>query len=287
MIPFFDVYRGELLWSALARLGKRLGFHSLKLFQSLTLGSPNALAVVDLPSNTMALQSVLPQTSYTAEELIHEHTLFPLYSCFLGKRRSDQLLGMMVGREGPKIHYSVGISASTISPPCWMRACPICSASQPKEFGTLFWLREHQITGISVCPHHKVRLADTDVVRRHRRTRHDFVPAPQLPLKLIVDASPIETVVANLALEILESKVKFEPDRLNRFLLQAIDAKGYLTQRGSIRWALANDVSSYYPPAYLKSIQSSLCQESPGWLAALLRRPYCIQSPVRYSPSSA
>ena len=281
-IPSFDIHHGELLYSALGRLSNRMHFRAVKSFQELALGSPNALATIDLPASLRALEGALPQPSYSADTLLRRHTLFPLYAFFLRPNRARRLEEMMLGSDGAAIHTSVGITASTIRPPDWMRECPLCAGEWIDNCGVAVWLREHQITGINVCVHHGVKLIATGIPRRERRSRHQFTSAPGNDRAASEKCGAPERAVAELAIQVLESGLQPEPRVLNACFRDRLGQRGYITAGNRIRWEFADDLRDFFAPSYLLEINSQLSRSKPGWLAALLRRPETMQPPVRY-----
>jgi hypothetical protein len=205
-----------------------------------------------------------------------------MYACFLGEKRAAILRDDLLGDKGGRVHISTGITASTVEQPNFFRICPACSCEQQDQRNTTWWVLNHQLAGVNVCTPHGAKLIDTEVLIRHRRTRHEFVPAPAYQEQAILEAEPEQVIVAEIADEILRLRPVFDPVELNQLFRRRLSEEGYLTKGGSIRWKLADDLAEFYGDDYLSSIQSTTSRQNPAWLAALLRRPGHVHAPVHY-----
>lgn len=72
---------------------------------------------------------------------------------------------MINGSEGKKgvIHYVLGVVASTVKNPEFLRFCPRCINEDHERVGEAYWHRHHQVPGIFACIFHKCRLVDSAV----------------------------------------------------------------------------------------------------------------------------
>src|SRR5262249_1104959 len=135
-------------------------------------GTRSFKAIVDLPSHLGRLISALqPETSYTVDGLIDDHTLLPFYGSFLPSERLRCLRYDMCGDNGSGVHMRAGIVGCPIPLPAWFRFCPLCIDEDRKHFGECYWHRVHQIPGVEVCPVHEVFLQNSSVHARNTQPK--------------------------------------------------------------------------------------------------------------------
>lgn len=169
-VPYFE----ELLFSTVARAGIRHGLMSPKQLLDEVFQSRAIIATLDLPNHISAILRWLPR-EFTAERLIYDHTLFPIYAFFVPESRRQQCINWMLGKSQGAVHLALGIAASRVKTPSYIRYCPLCLAEQRNRYGEFFWLREWQVAGIDSCPEHGA-LIDTRLTRPLIE-RHRFVAA--------------------------------------------------------------------------------------------------------------
>lgn len=180
MISFFPMpYSDELLYSIIARYHVRSGNTSPKITLRELFNSATVSAVLDLPCCIDELVANMPSFIHlSAEELIMKHTLFPYYAAFLPKGRVKEVLTSMKSNFGGDIHTRIGIMASTIQPPKYIRFCPECNKEDKTQFGEYYWHRQHQAPGMLVCSKHFVPLLDS-LINVHGINKHAFIPADE------------------------------------------------------------------------------------------------------------
>jgi hypothetical protein len=163
-------YSEELLFSTVARAGIRHGLMSPKQLLDEVFGSRAVIATLDLPNHISAISRWLPK-EFTAEKLVYNHTLFPIYALFVPESRRQQCVNLMLGKSQGAVHLALGVAASRVKTPSFIRYCPSCLAEQRNQHGEYFWSREWQVAGIDSCPEHGA-LIDTRITRplieRHR-----------------------------------------------------------------------------------------------------------------------
>lgn len=176
MLNFPVPYPEELIYSTIARYGVRMGFLSPKQLLDALFGNRSVIATFDLPNSLFAIQKAL---SYSCgpEQLIYQHTLFPLYAPFIPEARRQQCIQWMSGERSNPVHLATGMAASCIDTPAFIRYCPGCQKHQYDLYGEYFWQREWQVAGIECCPEHGA-LANT-AISRPLKERHRFIePSP-------------------------------------------------------------------------------------------------------------
>ncbi|EHP6676264.1 TniQ family protein, partial [Escherichia coli] len=76
-------YSNELIYSTIARAGVYQGIVSPKQLLDEVYGNRKVVATLGLPSHLGVIARHLHQTGrYAVQQLIYEHTLFPLYAPF-------------------------------------------------------------------------------------------------------------------------------------------------------------------------------------------------------------
>lgn len=174
MLNFPVPYSEELLFSAVARAGVRQGITSPKQLLDEIFSCRSVVATIDLPNHLAVISRLLPH-DFTAESLVQKHTLFPLYAPFVPDMRRLQCIEWMLGDIQGAIHLALGVAASRIKIPRYLRYCPGCVAFQREQCGEYFWLREWQVAGVETCPDHGA-MVDTRIARPLVE-RHRFIAA--------------------------------------------------------------------------------------------------------------
>lgn len=178
MITFFpDPYPEELLYSVIARYQERVMVIDRKAALLDMFGTPNARAVIALPSHLGALVSNLPpRNPYSPEILIKQHTLLPYFAPFLERDQLESIMADMIGERGQAVAGRAGLMASTVKDPATLQFCSRCVETDRAQYGEAFWHRVHQLPGVCCCPHHYgTMLLDSSVSMHNARTRHGFV----------------------------------------------------------------------------------------------------------------
>jgi TniQ len=110
-----------------------------------------------------------PGHFYTADQLIDEHTLLPLFFApFVDSARYQQAKLDMRGNGGAGIRTQLGLSSGGIRLPNRLRHCAGCDAENRDRYGETFWAQLHQIAGVNICPVHRCFLQNTSVTRSSR-----------------------------------------------------------------------------------------------------------------------
>lgn len=162
------------MYSTVARAGVRQGLTSPKQLLDEVFESRSIIATIDLPNHLAMLSRWLPE-EFTPDKLIYNHTLFPLYAPFVPDARRFQCMNWFYQGTHSAAHLALGVAASRIKSPRFVRYCPGCIAAQREQYGEYFWRREWQVAGVESCPEHGV-LMDTRIARPLIE-RHRFIAA--------------------------------------------------------------------------------------------------------------
>jgi hypothetical protein len=290
---FPDPYPDELLYSLCARYAERVRFPSEKAVIQELFGEGAAVAIVDLPSNLGRLVSSLPNNqSYSVENLVNKHTLFPFFAPFLDPRQAQQVMADMESPKGPTIHTRSGIMASKVQSPIWLKFCPLCAKSDKRDFGESYWHRLHQIPGVEVCFEHNVRLVNSSVRIQNPKLRYRFIPAEEgirLPKS---DFFKLKTAHHEILLKIAQDTAWLlnnptSPPGLEILLKryhQLLAELDLATYNGRVRVTnLLKRFCQAYPTDLLNALQCQVDQESEhNWLFRLVRSPKGSQYPLRH-----
>ncbi|WDE11863.1 TnsD family Tn7-like transposition protein [Thalassomonas haliotis] len=176
MFGFPLPYRDELLYSVIARYGVHQGIVSPKELLDEVYNDRKVVATVDLPSHIEHIAGLYPQRPDTGFlELIYSHTLFPLYAPFVDEGRRQSCIKYMQQQAKGSTHLALGVAASRIKQPRWLRYCPLCLSEQKKNIGEYYWPRHWQVAGANSCLLHG-GLIDSDILR-HPAHKHEFIAA--------------------------------------------------------------------------------------------------------------
>jgi hypothetical protein len=284
-------YPDELFYSLCARYCDRMHYPSKRSATRELFGTGNVIASVGLPSHIDDFVAALPQEHrFTADNLIDSHTLLPFYAPFLLPERLHRLRQDMHGRNGPAIFMRIGLMAGRVSPPEWLRLCPLCVEEDQKEFGESYWHRVHQISGVEVCPIHQVYLYHSSVRARNVQTRYEFVSAECSirPLHLPSPTEPPHTNLLNIARDarwLLDQQgLSQSPQALNAGYCERLAALGLATYRGRVdKGALSARFTDYYSSSFLRLLQCELDEHiNDNWLLRLVRTPRNAQHPLHH-----
>ncbi len=155
MLNFPVLYPEELVYSVVARAGTYLGISSPKQLLDEVYGDRKVIATMDLPCHLQAISNQLKRTGrYSVDELVYQHTLFPLYAPFVSEEHRLRALKMMAGSSQGAVHLMLGVAASRVKSVHGFRYCAACVQQQQKMHGECFWLREWYFPGLGVCPDH-------------------------------------------------------------------------------------------------------------------------------------
>ena len=294
MLLFFPTpYPDELLYSIAARYHRRSCNGSVKATVKDLFGSATACAVIDLPNRLERLSRQLPiGTCNSADKVINEHTLLPLYRPFLPQDRLIKIIHWMKGSNcGNRIHGAVGAMSSGIPLLSNLRWCPVCVDSDEQEFGEPFWHRAHQVMGVLVCQKHGVGLCENSELLVSERNKHYFhmvpkgaaqeqpaaIPDRSLP-KFMQIARSISWLLTTHDIPVLDLQA------LRDQYLHYLKKADLATYSGRIaQTELAERFTAYYGADFLTLTHSLLPSDvSTTWLSSLVRKPRKVTHPLRH-----
>lgn len=204
-------YPNELIYSTVARTGTYLGISSPKQLLDEVYGDRKVIATMDLPCHLLAIFKQLKRTGrYSVDELIYQHTLFPLYAPFVSENHRLMALKMMATSSQGAVHLMLGVAASRVKSVNGFRYCAACVQQQLKTHGECFWLRDWYFPGLAVCPCHGPLTLLSENIGDHR---HLFLPLQQAIGKTqsCADVGSEQMALACLARELMQLPPRTSP----------------------------------------------------------------------------
>lgn len=286
-------YPDEILYSVLARYSVRSGnISDIHVIEDL-YSTRNIIASVELPCKMDALIKNLPVNSpYTAECLIDNHTLFPYYTAFLPNERANEVISAMRYGRGSKPYTMMGISSGFIKLNDYLRFCPECFKEDLQLYGETYWHRLHQITGVFICPKHKIHICNSKVLIRSGN-RQRYIPATEKNCIIDIKGNSNElskdlfTKMLWMAQDIdyiLNQAKKPEKDWWYTNLFnERLVYKGYARMNNYIKQKeLRADFINFYGQKYLTIMQSEIDTNHNNWLASMVRQSNYSTFTCRY-----
>lgn len=288
MIKGFPLpFEGELLYSVIARYWQRVQYPNLKDFTDSLFSNQNSTTIVDFPTHLQALRdNIHPDYPISSQDFLYRHTLFPAFAPFLAKQQAkDCYQGMMAKKA---IHHRIGMVASGIKSPLYLRYCPDCIEADRKQYGEAFWHRIHQMPGVLVCPHHAKALYSSDIRAFQKRSRYLYVHLDML--SVIKKASHqiqdvdrhqqlaqgigllLDNIFPSQGLKKLQQKYQY---LLAKRSLATYSGRMYMSK-------LVSALREAYGDHFLQQVYSPLKQDEDTWLHKLVRQPRASQHPIRH-----
>ncbi len=283
-------YPDELLYSTLGRYAIRSGnIAEIHNFEDL-FSTRNCIATVELPTRLDALIENMPvNATYTVEELINNHTLFPYYAAFIPPDRAEEIIDLMRIGNGDISYMKIGLISNSISLNEHFRFCPECFKEDIETYGEPYWHRIHQITGVFICSKHKIPIYNSkDLIRGGNRQRF---------IKPSIENCIVEKEIyyndefmkkmlwmVEDAKLLLQSNFNFRSQEWFRSQFRArLVEKGYARMNNFVHQKiLREDFIGFYGEEYLALVQSAIPDTSQNWLSTMVRNNNRTTYVLRY-----
>ena len=294
MLGYFpDPYPDELFYSICARFSDATRYTTSDGTRRDLFGEKGGGTLATLPTGLDHLVARLPpRASYTAEEFIDSHTLFPYYAPFLPTERAALLRETMKGKGRGHTHILAAITSHRVPLPQWLRFCPVCVEEDRRAFGECYWHRLHQVTGVEVCPVHQVFLQNSTIHSYYQYHSFRVIPAEHAIQLAQPQALDLSNIVHQMLLQIAcdtawllsHQGLTQGRDSLRQRYISLLNAQGLASLRGvTQRRQIFERVRGYYPPEFLALLSSQLAQsDKQNWLINLLKRSWWGQPPIRH-----
>lgn len=282
MLGFFpDPHPDELLYSACARYKDRTKYPNQMAAAQELFASQNVNVAVDFPHRLDRLVANLPLFhTYTADRLIDDNTLFPVYAPFLPLTRAQVIREEMKGDSSNHVRERLGIKNSSIKTPSHLRFCPTCvEEDRTSDPGEAYWHRVHQIGGVDVCHLHGAYLEASDVPWPPKYASPHFASAERtirnVAPRLLNTQSKQDEFLIRIAREaawLLRWRGPIPgKDVLRTRYYNLLLERGYAYYNGRTRTTkLLNALEEFYSPDFLVRINSSLKNKWNNWLLRLV-----------------
>jgi len=285
-------YPDELLYSVFARYHIRSGNTSPKVTQQELFSCRTKSAVIDMPCGINSLLSNMPSYfDYKPELIIINHTLFPYYTAFLSTARTEEFIAAMKSDFGGDIHAKLGIMASPISTPKFLRFCPDCNKEDINNYGENYWHRLHQLPGVIFCPNH-ITLLQNSKVSTYRYNKHEYIASDKTNCIIGIQNSDINSsdiqkhIDFALEIEWLFNNYKLLKDKedFQSKYVEALKTKGLATPKGRVyQKDFIKSFVQYYGTSFLLSIQSNVDYDfADNWLSNIVRKHRKAFHPIRH-----
>ncbi|HWS85736.1 MAG TPA: TnsD family transposase [Pyrinomonadaceae bacterium] len=283
----------ELLYSVCARFSARVGYSNAKAVPEELFGTRYATATIDFPNNLGHLTAALPAgSSLTPERLINRHTILPFFSAFLPPERVVQIKADMRDGRSQAGCMRSGMMASRVPTPRYLRYCPVCVREDERRFREAYWHRTHQVSGVGLCPIHRMFLEESGVSRRAGRDNLQFIAADEavraLPQRPIDPSDRDHQALLQVARDVawlLEHPITgSELSGLHSHYLRLLADRGLATYTGCIHVPqLMSEFTRHYSITLLQRFHCKLTysdQTKTNWLLKLVRSPKHAQHPL-------
>lgn len=294
MIPNFpDPYPGELLFSVLARFSERMGYAAGYAANLELFGVRHGTPAIELPNRIDRLVSALPPGAiHTSDSIIQNNTLLPLYAPFLPERNRELILGNMKENGTRTTLLRSGIIAGRVRPPVFFRTCPVCDEENIVRCGETYWHRRYQLSGVQVCPVHRVFLENTNVQFRWAVRKEGLVSAQSADRASTARPIDVNSIHDRVRLHIAQSAAWLLDENasqpgltaLNQGYREILHQQGLLSAKGHIRLqVLYRLFAERCPPDLLEEFGCQLRDGGDGgWLGRLLRETQQTIAPLRH-----
>lgn len=275
MRNFPTPYHDELIYSTVARAAVHQCFLSPKLLLEDVYGNRNAIATYDLPNYLSKVAAQLVRTGQCSPlTLIYNNTMFPLYAPFVTERQRRKAITLMMGESRGGVHLLLGVAASLVKAPTFLRYCPECLQAQENTFGEAYWARCWHLPGIDVCSEHG-RLHQTSIVLNDHR--HLFVPCRAWSSggRVRTDHYGFEAKLARMAGDLLKLKHRASPgcEKWSAFYKALAQDLGYTTKSHVRHEDIWQRLKAAYPYKWLKEVGLDIApSDESNWLRRLFRK---------------
>lgn len=291
MIGFFpDPYPDELLFSACARYHERAGYRSRENTGRDLFGLQTVKVAIDLPGHLDSLLASLPHGHrHTADRLIDQNTLLPLYGPFVPQERLLRVREYMRGNYGGTIHMCLGAILTSKHDATFLRFCPLCVEADREQLGETYWHRLHNIPGINVCPIHKIFLEPSSVHIRYRGKRDEYLTAEQavcrVPARTTEDANPLHQTYLRIAEDaawLLKQRGLTADSTLNRArYIRLLFERGFSTYAGRVfTRELISSMKLHYSAQVLETVGCEI-EKKCNWVNRLVQNTRSAQRPIQ------
>lgn len=276
----------ELFYSWLARLAHLNAMGSPRECLMRIFGTNSIAPSVDLPTRLLAAQHQLKGCSpfKTLVELLEDGTLLPYHRPFLNPAAYSRVLEILVHGDGRGLKTLIGRVANRFGAHPPLRSCPACLTDSINRHGGLYWMRRHQLPGVTCCSVHGIPLQALSLEARTHRQRL-VLPVMVCQSPGMVRASAGQMRLAELSEELISASMPvLDPHYRSVTYQTAATALGFAKRRGRVDFAkLASAVRCRFEnfDGFEHQVRLLASETTPlSWLRPLIERPERSLHPI-------
>lgn len=276
----------ELFYSWLARLAHLNAMGSPRECLMRIFCTNSITPSVDLPTRLLAAQHQLDGCSpfKTLDELLEGGTLLPYHRPFLNPAAYSRVREILIHGDGKGLKTLMGRVANRFGAHPPLRSCPSCLTDSIDRHGSFYWMRRHQLPGVTCCSVHGFPLQGlSPEARTHRQRLVLPVAVGQSPG--LMKASAGQLRFAELSEEVVSATMPvLDPHYRSVTYQTAARALGFVKRRSRVDFAeLASSVRRHFENFEGFEHQDRLLASATtplGWLRPLLERPERSLHPI-------
>ncbi|MGG2014050.1 TnsD family Tn7-like transposition protein [Bacillus sp. S10(2024)] len=279
-------YHDELVYSIVARYHRM----SPNLFNSQTttdlFGTKITYSFAELPLHMKYFSDCL---GLCFDDVIYNHTMFPLYAPFMSKEKAEAIYRRMIGKNDSSKRVDSGIYQCGIPYTRTLKYCSICKNEMEEKVGVSYWRRIHQVFGVKICPIHRIWLCDSGIIVPNKK---NFLDLQILPCEIVQQKTEKNDANYNNYLALAEGVHFLLNNKLNnlckneltRRYIVLLQQKGMAFGNGRIKIKeLIEELQLFYGEALLKEVN---CDFQNGhrfsWLDRLLHGRGSFFHPIQH-----
>ena len=228
----------ELLYSWVARLAVLNAMGTPRECLARIFGCDTLVPGIDLPTSLLAvwqqLEGWLPFG--TVDELLDAGTLLPYHRPFLTELRYESVRQTLLRGNGKGLKTQMGRVANRFGANPSLRWCAQCSTNSLVRHGSPYWMRRHQLPGVSCCTIHGIQLQHVQLSTR-TNSQQLILPSPAatMPQQQQQRADAQQLRFAALSEELLVSELPvINPKQRSTAYRDAAMALGYRSRHGRV-----------------------------------------------------
>lgn len=164
--PRLDWLPDETLFSLCSRQHLVMGNLDPATTSTAVLGLRKQFIKHDIPCGIAALEQTGFEYWGSAESILLNHTIFPLFVPFQNKIKIEDAIRTAKSDRMDSIKYRLGLISSGFGAEHPLKACPYCMHEDVHAHGIAYWHLTHQYPGVLICPRHQAWLMASTKSRR-------------------------------------------------------------------------------------------------------------------------
>lgn len=263
----------ELLGSLLARSVRQFGIAKDKVALEYLFGSRNVVPSALFQGHIWQLLNRVGHLwRITPDQLVHSHSMLPLFRPFTEPSRYQALVYDLISVKTSPVSFRSGINASLVRWPTHFRVCLVCWYEQKARVGFSYWQRLLQAPGVECCPTHQCNLIKTELALQPAR-RHHFVGAYEVAqLPVFSTVASLKEVQLARGIEWLLSYTGDTPEiqQWSAFYAELAKQLGYVLATCIDHSRIRQQIVQYWGGAWLEKYGLTVDKEN-HWLLAIFR----------------